>query len=93
MQLSRMVEKRYESILEEFSQHGCVNSAGYEYFDAPDSPVPIFGSELAEIEELSTIVADVNLQGGSRSMQATSVSMHPTRDPSPMFVTRYLFAA
>ncbi len=90
MQLSRMVESRYENILEEFSQHGWVNSTGYEYFDAPDSPVPIFGSELAEIEELPLILADVNPQAGPRSMQATSVSMHPSLSPRscPAFIFR-----
>jgi hypothetical protein len=80
--LSRMVESRFASILEEFSQHGRVNSSGYEFFDAPDSPVPIIGSELAEMQELPMEFADVDPQGGSigglmhtQSISCRTVSM------------------
>ena len=43
---SRAVAARYQCILEEYCRNGRVDTSGYEYFDAPDSPVPIFGAEL-----------------------------------------------
>ena len=75
-QLGRMVESRYESILQEYRQHGRVNSEGYDFFDAPDSPVPIFGSELAEVQECPTLSTEVNPQGLSKQTSlAATVSM------------------
>ena len=44
--LSQMVSTRYEKILEEYCKYGKVESSKYEFFDTPDSPVPIFGAEL-----------------------------------------------
>jgi hypothetical protein len=62
-QLGCMVESRYKRILQEFRQHGSVNCVGYEFFDAPDSPVPLFGSELAEAQECPMSSTEINPQG------------------------------
>jgi hypothetical protein len=45
-ELSQRVAARYQSILEEYCTTGDVDCLGYDYFDAPDSPVPIFGAEF-----------------------------------------------
>jgi hypothetical protein len=85
-QLGRMVESRYESILQEFRQHGCVSSAEYDFFDASDSPVPIFGSELSEIQECPMISAEVKPQVLLKQT-AETVRIYPSLSSFTDFVT------
>ena len=63
-ELSQMVATRYQCILEEYCTTGNVECSGYEFFDVPDSPVPIFGTELDILaREITVTESDSDLRG------------------------------
>jgi hypothetical protein len=68
------VAARYQSILEEYCTTGDVDCLGYDYFDAPDSPVPIFGAEFDMlVREMAESASNEGVRDGAPISEGDSV--------------------